>query len=83
LRGDDPKELARRGYDALSWRYRADDADDGNYGPWLTALCERLPAGAATYRAWLEAAGLRVTAEDFVPEGEGGHALFWARRPEG
>jgi 2-polyprenyl-3-methyl-5-hydroxy-6-metoxy-1,4-benzoquinol methylase len=40
-------------------------------------------AGAATYRAWLEAAGLRVTAEDFVPEGEGGHALFWARRPEG
>jgi SAM-dependent methyltransferase len=47
LRGDDPKELVQRGYDALCWRYRADDADDGNYGPWLTALCERLPAGAA------------------------------------
>jgi 2-polyprenyl-3-methyl-5-hydroxy-6-metoxy-1,4-benzoquinol methylase len=40
-------------------------------------------ADAATYRAWLEAAGLRVTAEEFVPEGDGGHALFWARRPEG
>ena len=40
-------------------------------------------AGAATYRAWLEAAGLRATAEDFVPEGAGGHALFWAHRPEG
>ena len=38
-------------------------------------------ADAATYRAWLQAAGLRVTAEDFVPEGDGGHALFWARRP--
>jgi SAM-dependent methyltransferase len=38
-------------------------------------------ADAATYRAWLEAAGLQVTAQDFVPEGAGGHTLFWARRP--
>ena len=204
--GDDPRQLVRRGYDALSYRYRADDADDGNYGPWLAALRTRIPAGAAvldlgcgngipvarhlaaaghavtgvdisqvqiqrarrlvpaatflhaditrltlpaaafdavvclyalihlpldeqppllsriagwlrpggwllattghqawtgvedgwlggtvpmwwshadaaTYRAWLEAAGLQVTAQDFVPEGAGGHALFWARRP--
>jgi len=47
VRGDDPKQLVRRGYDALSYRYRADDADDGNYGPWLAALRVRIPAGAA------------------------------------
>jgi SAM-dependent methyltransferase len=39
--------LVRRGYDALSYRYRADDAEDGNYGPWLAALRTRIPAGAA------------------------------------
>ena len=38
-------------------------------------------ADAATYRAWLGDAGLEVTEQDFVPEGDGGHALFWARRP--
>jgi SAM-dependent methyltransferase len=37
-------------------------------------------ADAATYRAWIEAAGLEITAEEFVPEGDSGHALFWARR---
>lgn len=45
--GEDPKQLVRRGYDALSYRHRADDADDGNYGPWLAALCARTPAAAA------------------------------------
>jgi SAM-dependent methyltransferase len=39
-------------------------------------------ADAATYRAWLADAGLEVTEQDFVPEGDGGHALFWARRQE-
>jgi 2-polyprenyl-3-methyl-5-hydroxy-6-metoxy-1,4-benzoquinol methylase len=38
-------------------------------------------ADAATYRAWLEDPGLEVTEQDFVPEGNSGHALFWARRP--
>ncbi|MEU7745601.1 methyltransferase domain-containing protein [Nonomuraea sp. NPDC049158] len=38
-------------------------------------------ADAATYRTWLGAAGLEVTAEEFVPEGDSGHALFWARKP--
>jgi 2-polyprenyl-3-methyl-5-hydroxy-6-metoxy-1,4-benzoquinol methylase len=38
-------------------------------------------ADAATYRAWLGDAGLEVTEQDFVPEGDGGQALFWARRP--
>ena len=37
-------------------------------------------ADAATYREWIERAGLEVTAQGFVPEGDGGHALFWARR---
>ncbi|MER7270664.1 class I SAM-dependent methyltransferase [Micromonospora carbonacea] len=38
-------------------------------------------ADASTYRSWLREAGLLVAAEEFVPEGTGGHALFWARRP--
>jgi 2-polyprenyl-3-methyl-5-hydroxy-6-metoxy-1,4-benzoquinol methylase len=36
---------------------------------------------AATYRGWFEAGGLRVLSQDFVPEGGGGHALFWCQRP--
>ena len=204
---DDERELVRRGYDALSYHYRSDDAGEGRYAPWLAALRERLPAGgsvldlgcgcgvpvarslaaagyevtgvdisevqieraqrlvpagtfiradasevsfppasfdavvslyalihlpldaqpgllrraadwlrpggwlltvtgqrawtgtadnwlggpaamwwshadAATYRAWLGDAGLEVTEQDFVPEGDGGQALFWARRPD-
>lgn len=43
----DERDLVRRGYDALSYRYRSDDADDGQYGPWLAELDRRLPAGAA------------------------------------
>ncbi|WP_460497452.1 class I SAM-dependent methyltransferase [Glycomyces tarimensis] len=38
-------------------------------------------ADAATYREWITGAGLVVEREVFVPEGEGGHALFWAARP--
>jgi hypothetical protein len=38
-------------------------------------------ADAATYRSWIEAAGLAVAEQAFVPEGDGGHALFWARKP--
>lgn len=37
-------------------------------------------ADAATYRSWLQQAGMEVTAQDYVPEGDSGHALFWARR---
>lgn len=206
--GGDERDVVRRGYDALSYRYRADDADDGPYAPWLADLHPRLPAAAAvldlgcgcgvpvarflanaghqvtgvdisdvqverarrlvptgtfvradatrltlppmsfdavvclyalihlpladqpglldriatwlrpggwllatvgheawtgteenwldgraamwwshadaaTYRAWLRQAGLTIVAEDFIPEGAGGHALFWAQRPSG
>ncbi|MFE7172705.1 class I SAM-dependent methyltransferase [Streptomyces sp. NPDC057616] len=38
-------------------------------------------ADAATNRAWITGAGLTVEREEFLPEGDAGHALFWARRP--
>ncbi|MFI7431617.1 class I SAM-dependent methyltransferase [Micromonospora sp. NPDC049836] len=204
--GNDERDLVRRGYDALSYHYRSDDAEDGQYGPWLAGLHRRLPASAAvldlgcgcgvpaarfladaghqvtgvdisdvqiqrarrlvptgtflradasqlhlppasfdaviclyalihlpladqprliesiaawlrpggwllatvgdsawtgtednwlggpatmwwshadaaTYRAWLQQAGLTITGEDFIPEGTSGHTLFWAQRP--
>ena len=34
---------------------------------------------AATYRRWFADAGLRIESEDFVPEGDSGHQLIWAR----
>jgi SAM-dependent methyltransferase len=40
-------------------------------------------ADAATYRSWIGQTGLEITDQQFVPEGDGGHALFWARRPAG
>jgi len=36
---------------------------------------------AADYRSWLREAGLEITEESFVPDGDSGHALFWARKP--
>jgi SAM-dependent methyltransferase len=36
---------------------------------------------AATYRTWITDVGLTVEREEFLPEGDTGHALFWARRP--
>ena len=44
---DDERDLVRRGYDQLSYRYRRDDAEDGQYGPWLADLHQRLPASSA------------------------------------
>jgi SAM-dependent methyltransferase len=38
-------------------------------------------ADVATYRSWLDQAGLVTEREEFVPEGSGGHALFWTSRP--
>ncbi|MEV5575305.1 class I SAM-dependent methyltransferase [Spirillospora sp. NPDC052269] len=39
-------------------------------------------ADAATYRAWLQQSGLEIITQEFVPEDDTGHALFWARRPD-
>jgi SAM-dependent methyltransferase len=47
VREPDPRAIVRRGYDALSYRYRADDAGPGQYGAWLDALRERTPPGGA------------------------------------
>jgi SAM-dependent methyltransferase len=44
---NDGRDLVRRGYDALSYHYRADDADDGQYAPWLADLHRRVPAAAS------------------------------------
>jgi hypothetical protein len=38
-------------------------------------------ADAATYRIWIEQAGLSVVAQEIIPEGDGAHAPFWAYRP--
>jgi hypothetical protein len=37
-------------------------------------------ADAATYLGWLHESGFDHIEQAFVPEGNGGHALFWARR---
>jgi SAM-dependent methyltransferase len=37
-------------------------------------------ADAATYRDWIRGCGLVIEREEFVPEGNAGHAFFWARR---
>jgi hypothetical protein len=38
-------------------------------------------AGTETYLEWLAAAGFKTLWTRFIPEGEGGHTLFLARRP--
>ena len=38
-------------------------------------------ADATPYQSWILQAGLEITVRQFVPEGDSGHALFWARRP--
>ena len=43
----DESDLVRRGYDALSYHYRSDDAGEDKYAPWLAELTARLPAGAS------------------------------------
>jgi 2-polyprenyl-3-methyl-5-hydroxy-6-metoxy-1,4-benzoquinol methylase len=54
----------------------------GSQTNWLggTATMFWSHADAATYREWLINAGLEIIEQQFVPEGDGGHALFWARR---
>jgi 2-polyprenyl-3-methyl-5-hydroxy-6-metoxy-1,4-benzoquinol methylase len=57
------------------------DAWTGTQDRWLQGPAPMWwsQAGAATYRSWITSAGLQVTAQQFVPEGDSGHALFWAR----
>jgi 2-polyprenyl-3-methyl-5-hydroxy-6-metoxy-1,4-benzoquinol methylase len=55
----------------------------GTEDRWLggTATMWWSHADAATYREWVTQAGLHIHAEQFVPEGDGGHQLFWATKP--
>lgn len=67
-------DLVRRGYDALSLRYRSDDAPAGQYEPWISELVQRVPGGGAVLDVGcgcgvpvardLHAAGYRVTGVD-------------------
>jgi 2-polyprenyl-3-methyl-5-hydroxy-6-metoxy-1,4-benzoquinol methylase len=71
---DDERDVVRRGYDALSYHYRRDDADDGEYAPWLAELSGQLPPGARVLDVgcgcgvpvarFLDRAGHRVTGVD-------------------
>jgi SAM-dependent methyltransferase len=65
--------LATAGQDA--WTGTEDNWLGGQATMWWSQ------ADAATYRGWLEQAGLQITGQQFVPEGAGGHSLFWASRP--
>ncbi len=65
--------LATTGQDA--WTGTEDHWLDGPATMWWSH------ADANTYRSWLQQAGLQITTQTFIPEGDGGHALFWARRP--
>ncbi|MET3986927.1 class I SAM-dependent methyltransferase [Streptomyces sp. PvR034] len=42
---EDPKELVRRGYDALSLRYDQAYGAETKYQPWIGELSGRIPAG--------------------------------------
>jgi SAM-dependent methyltransferase len=57
------------------------DAWTGTEDNWLggTATMWWSHTDAATYRSWIGQAGLEITSQQFVPEGDSGHALFWAR----
>ena len=45
-----------------------------------TELVRRGHADGGAYRRWIAEAGLTVESEEFVPEGQSGHQLFWALR---
>ncbi|MBV9279676.1 MAG: class I SAM-dependent methyltransferase [Chloroflexi bacterium] len=72
-----PKERVRDGFDAVSYVYRADDADDGPYGVWLEELAPRLPRGGSVLdlgcgcgvpaARWLVRHGYMVTGIDLSP----------------
>ncbi len=52
----------------------------GTEDDWKGAKMYWSHADREMYRLWLERCGLRVLTEHFIPEGDGGHALFIARK---
>ncbi|MDP9145094.1 MAG: class I SAM-dependent methyltransferase [Actinomycetota bacterium] len=67
--------LATVGYEA--WTGTQDNWLGGAASMWWSQ------ADTATYRSWLQQAGLLITHEDHVPEGTSAHTLIWAQRPPG
>jgi SAM-dependent methyltransferase len=73
----DPKEQVRKGYDVVSYAYRADEADDGVYREWLAELSPHLRAGATVLdlgcgcglpvSRWLVSHGFEVVGVDLSP----------------
>lgn len=73
----DPKQQVREGYDAVSYAYRPDDADDVEYGLWLSELAPHLPERAHVLdlgcgcgipaSRWLVDHGFTVTGIDLSP----------------
>jgi 2-polyprenyl-3-methyl-5-hydroxy-6-metoxy-1,4-benzoquinol methylase len=71
----DPKAVVRDGYNAISYDYREDDADEGGYAPWIAELRHRLPDGGSVLDLGcgcgvpvsrsLSEAGYAVTGVDF------------------
>ena len=57
-----------------AWTGTDEDWMDGGARMWWSH------ADADTNRTWIEQAGLTIERQEFVAEGSGGHALFWARR---
>ncbi len=82
---DEQQELLRRISGWLrpgGWLVVTTGADDwtGTDVGWLggsTPMYWTHP-DAATYRRWIAEAGLTIDGDEFVPEGGGGHQLFWA-----
>ena len=64
--------LATTGQDA--WTGTEDNWLDGPATMWWSQ------ADADSYRTWLGQAGLEVADQQFMAEGDSGHALFWAQR---
>jgi len=65
--------VATTGYSA--WTGYEENWLDGGAPMWWSQ------ADVTTYRSWIDQAGLSIDREDFVPEDDGGHALFWTSRP--
>jgi len=69
----DPVDIVRAGYNALSYRYRADDSDEGRYAARIDTIRTQCAPGGAVSDAG-RGCGVPVSrsvaAERFVPEGD-------------
>jgi hypothetical protein len=69
----DPVDVVRAGYDALSYRYRADDSDEGRYAARIDTIRTHCAPGGAVSDAGCGCGvpvSRSVAAGGFVPEGD-------------